>query len=309
MRQLSAANDTSISVGPKTLLVAYDFFDASDAALNWGIEIAKAFRSKIIILCIDSPSRLEDQMDGGLPGAQARVEMQGNMQSLRKRLEGAGVRFEVIHRAGIIADIVIQEACAQRADLVLMGAYGSRRLDPPRLGSTAEAMIRAMSCAVFVMGPESLAQPPRLDTVRKIRYLKVGDHATARWVLLEQIAERSRAVIEIECLVDGGSSCDPSRHQRIQADCEHLVNALRAQHLRVNWDLQYGGEDVLLHSISGSALVGLTAIDADEATTRAGRRLNIVIQNSRCPVLILPHDRKLSRIFGSEEVLAASSAS
>ncbi|MES2390301.1 MAG: universal stress protein [Acidobacteriota bacterium] len=304
MSELSDTNDASVLSTLKTLLVPYDFFEASDAALSWAIEIAEVFDSKIIVLCIENPNRLGDRMEGDPKSAQARRDAQESLQGLQRRLEHADVRCDVIQRTGVTGDILVQEVSDQRADLVLMGAYGSRRLDPPRLGSTADAMIRAMACGVFVIGPESAAHPPHFDALRRILYLKISDQATPRLPLLEEIAEKSRAVIEIECLVRGGFNCDPSRHQKLQTDCERLAMSLRAQHFPVCWNLQYGGEDTLLPSISRLDLADLTVIDAADPTPKTRRTLNLVIQNSRCPVLVLPREQ-LRAVPAQPEALAA----
>jgi nucleotide-binding universal stress UspA family protein len=149
----------------KTILVPTDFSEASKNAINYGVEMAKATGTKIILfhayhvppttidaaLVIPSPAELEE----------------GNMkrlQQLRSDLlskpENTVLTIECVCEYGFAVDEIIRYAEKSRADLVLMGMQGAGWLSEKVLGSITTAVIRQCPSPVLSVGREQRFRKP-----------------------------------------------------------------------------------------------------------------------------------------------------
>jgi len=142
----------------KTILVATDFSEDADTAIETAIELAKAFDAKLELFHayhVEIPpsyagfggdfSRPEDILQTINEGAQ------GAMNRLVEQVaeKGLDVRGRVPMDHASVA--ILDEADRLLADLIVMGTRGLTGLEHLVLGSTAERVIRLAPCPVLTV--------------------------------------------------------------------------------------------------------------------------------------------------------------
>jgi nucleotide-binding universal stress UspA family protein len=141
----------------KNILVATDFSEPSDSALNYGRELAGRFHAMLHVLHVADSVYLQyisDANGGCLPDLQTGIEDAG-----RSQLEGlitAGDRAVLRARAvlctGPSASCAIVDYSSKHAiDLIVMGTHGRGAIGHLLMGSVAERVVRTAPCPVLTV--------------------------------------------------------------------------------------------------------------------------------------------------------------
>jgi nucleotide-binding universal stress UspA family protein len=146
----------------KTILVATDFSEDADAAIEAAVEMAKAFGAKIELFhayYIEVPpvyagfggdfTMPQDIIDPIREGAQAA------MADLVKRIATSGVDVDGRVEMERSAKAILAVAERLRADLIVMGTRGLSGIEHLVLGSTADRVIRMAHCPVLTVRSKS----------------------------------------------------------------------------------------------------------------------------------------------------------
>lgn len=146
----------------KTILVATDFSTDADAAVEAGIDLAKAFGSKLELFhayYVEIPSiyagfggdftQPSDILDPIRKGAEAA------MSQLIEKVATSGVDVQGGVAMEHAARAIIDEAERLLADLIVMGTRGLTGLEHLLLGSTTERVIRLANCPVLTVKAKS----------------------------------------------------------------------------------------------------------------------------------------------------------
>jgi nucleotide-binding universal stress UspA family protein len=148
---------TAADVGLKSVLIAYDFSEASQKPLRHALAIARHFGAKFyfahvvshIGYTIAGPEALQLAIEKTQRDAQ-RLE-----HELLKSGALAGLHYEFIVREGNVweqLELVIKQ---KQVDLVVIGTHGRGGLGKLLLGSVAEQIFRHADCFVVTVGPGS----------------------------------------------------------------------------------------------------------------------------------------------------------
>jgi nucleotide-binding universal stress UspA family protein len=140
-----------------SILVAYDFSNASRKPLLHALTIARHFGAKLHMAYVVSsigyemagPEASQLAVDGSRRDAQ-RLET-----DLLKNGNLAGLQYEFIIREGNVweqLEFIIQE---KQIDAVVVGTHGREGLGRLLLGSVAEQIFRQANCLVLTVGPGS----------------------------------------------------------------------------------------------------------------------------------------------------------
>lgn len=134
------------------ILVATDFSDCSQRALDLALEIAGKFNSKLTLVhSWEAPSY---NYAGGeyvtvdlvTPIEQAAVSMlEKATADLKRRMPTA----ESMLRAGLAWEEILAAGTQLRADLIVLGTHGRRGLSHALLGSVAEKVVRLATVPVL----------------------------------------------------------------------------------------------------------------------------------------------------------------
>jgi len=122
----------------KTILVATDGSEHSQAAVSEAISIAKRCGSSIIaVSAIRSESEYQE----------AKAIVEGVAELAREE----GVPAEALTPLGRSYDVIVETAGGRGVDLIVMGAYGKTGLKKFLMGSSTEKVIGNAGCAVLVV--------------------------------------------------------------------------------------------------------------------------------------------------------------
>jgi nucleotide-binding universal stress UspA family protein len=273
-----------------TILVAYDFSESAETALKYAIDLSRTFASLITVIHVQSSIEFAAEMESGLSISERRKEIDSEMQSLRKRLIDEGVKNQVLHRAGTVADVMIGEAAEIHADLIVLGAFGSKRLDPLRLGSTAEALIRAMPCDTMVIGPEAVIRNSRVPPIRRILYAIPAAQDPRSIKFAEQIAQGAATHLEIACVINPEEHLHDRDRKELEQHCAAFADKVKRDDLAASWTLLYGsfGDAIACHARNTRA--NLILLDTEVIPGGSFVRENLLsstIQQAPCPVLVM----------------------
>jgi nucleotide-binding universal stress UspA family protein len=144
---------------PKTILVATDFSETSDRALDYAVDLAKLLGASITVMhAYELP--VYGFPDGALV---ATVEIATRImnaaqaalaQSCEVRAD-KGVKLTPILRQGVAYEEVHSVAEEINADLIVIGTHGRKGLSRALLGSVAEKVIRTATRPVLtITGPK-----------------------------------------------------------------------------------------------------------------------------------------------------------
>jgi len=138
----------------KTLLVAVDFSDSSEAALAYAVELAKPLGAKLVVMhsyelpvygfpdgalvaSVDVATRI---MQGAQTGLEAMVERYKSVAEL-STIVRQGVPWEEVHAVAEEVD----------ADMIVIGTHGRRGIARALLGSVAEKILRTSTRPVLAI--------------------------------------------------------------------------------------------------------------------------------------------------------------
>ena len=136
------------------ILVPVDFSGHAEQALEYAIGLARKLSARLTLLHVIHTMPL-GIVDGGatLPPSYFQAleaEVQQEMETYRQRLQQAGLEGTVMVMHGIPFQSIVDTACDQHVDLIVMGTQGRTGLAHVFLGSVAEKVVRLAPCPVLV---------------------------------------------------------------------------------------------------------------------------------------------------------------
>jgi nucleotide-binding universal stress UspA family protein len=140
---------------PKTIMVPTDFGDASEAAIEYAIDLAKVLGAEVVLMhsfeipAVGFPDgaliATAEMTNRVLEGAQIGLERQVSSY------EDRGVRRRTVIKQGDAWRTVIATAEELGADLIVMGTHGRKGLPRALLGSVAEMVVRTAHVPVLTV--------------------------------------------------------------------------------------------------------------------------------------------------------------
>ena len=153
----------------KRILVPLDGSSLSERALPVARVLARKFESQIILLhVLDIPtptaptSHLEVMMGWVREARQCALqEAQSYLETIQRELYGEGFETRVLLRDRSPAEDILDVACAENIDLIVMSSQGKGGLARWTLGGVAEKVARHSLCPVLLVRqkPETESEP------------------------------------------------------------------------------------------------------------------------------------------------------
>jgi nucleotide-binding universal stress UspA family protein len=147
----------------RSVLVADDMMDASQAALDEAVNLAKLSRGKLTIVTVVSvvspsfgvPVPIGDSFAALLESAAKRLE------ALKQRLLSEGVvEIETVLLEGNPVDRVVEFAEKHHPDLIVVGSRGLSTAGRFLLGSVSDGILHHVHCSVLVVKVHATPKPP-----------------------------------------------------------------------------------------------------------------------------------------------------
>jgi nucleotide-binding universal stress UspA family protein len=139
----------------KTILVAVDFSEPSEAALDAAIGIAKQFGAELhLVHAYSIPIPMVTPYEVAIPDVyldETRKAAQDRLAKCLEKAKQAGLTAEA-HMTEGVPHIAIEEAAKSvGAQLIVMGTHGHTGLTHVVLGSVAERTLRHAPCSVLTV--------------------------------------------------------------------------------------------------------------------------------------------------------------
>lgn len=143
---------------PRTILVATDFSEHADVALEYAAELATRFDATIHLVHAITIAAMGVPEMGVAYGSmmiesmtkEGQAALDARAARYRDRVTLAPVRLEV----GDARDVIDRAAEQIGADLIVMGTHGRRGIRRMLLGSVAESVVRSAPCPVLTIRPK-----------------------------------------------------------------------------------------------------------------------------------------------------------
>jgi nucleotide-binding universal stress UspA family protein len=145
----------SSAIQLRSVLLAYDFSQASRRPLHHALSIARRYEARLHVAHVVSSIGYTIAGPNALALATERTEREAQQleQDLRKSEALAGLSYEFILRDGDVweqLELIIKE---KEIDLAVVGTHGRAGLEKLLLGSVAEQVFRHAGCFVATVGP------------------------------------------------------------------------------------------------------------------------------------------------------------
>jgi nucleotide-binding universal stress UspA family protein len=147
------------------ILVATDFSESAQAALEQAAELARAFHASLEVLHVwEIPVFLPGELVVGMAGEQESlmdlVQKRANhrLVELAAKAEAGGIHISSLSCVlGIPHATIVDTATAGKHDIVVLGSHGRTGLKRALLGSVAERVVRHAPCTVVIARQPKLA--------------------------------------------------------------------------------------------------------------------------------------------------------
>jgi universal stress protein A len=143
---------------PGKIIFPTDFSTASDIALPYATDMAKARGATLMIVHVEEPpfAYCGGELYYGVPGPDENM-LAAMLAQLRP--SDPAVPFERRMLVGEPAHAIIKLARDENADLIVMGSHGRAGFGRVLLGSIAELIVRRATCPVLVVKHPQIAPP------------------------------------------------------------------------------------------------------------------------------------------------------
>jgi nucleotide-binding universal stress UspA family protein len=145
----------ALPAAPTCILAPTDFSDASRAALDEAVALARRWRARLVLLHVIEPIVQAYAWATDLAGGEIYViepeELQPEWDALVKTLDLSDLRWEQQTIKGEVATTVAAAGQSLKADLIVMGTHGRAGLTHALLGSVAEGVARSADTCVLTV--------------------------------------------------------------------------------------------------------------------------------------------------------------
>ena len=139
----------------KTILVPSDFSECSDAALRYGLELARRFDARLHVLHVVQDPLTQPWAAEGFSAPL--IEMVEKWQHDAKARLSAAIPLADIGRVTVDTVVawpyaeILRQATEHNVDLIVMGTHGRSGVSHMLLGSIAEKVVRHAPCPVLTV--------------------------------------------------------------------------------------------------------------------------------------------------------------
>ncbi len=141
------------------ILVATDFSQTSEQALEYALSFARAYNAKLYLLHVLVMDSLTARELGGTLREKLYREAREKMDRVLELGRFVGVPHEVIVEEGSLWPVISAQIEKNQIDLVVIGTHGAKTLERMLLGSSAEQVFRQSKVPVLTVGPKILQEP------------------------------------------------------------------------------------------------------------------------------------------------------
>ena len=135
---------------PATILVATDFSEGSDEAIQRAIALAKLWGAALELFHVIEPG-VEDPFGGHIYGSDHQSGVDRMLVRLVAKVEASGVACTAKIVDGNAATAITDRARTIGAEIIVVGTHGRTGLTHIVMGSVAERVVRRATCPVLTV--------------------------------------------------------------------------------------------------------------------------------------------------------------
>ena len=276
------------------ILVATDFSQPANKALNLAISIGEAFDSEIFLVHSVSTVPYSDGQEP-IPAVLISAALETARQEMKDLVAGeprlAGLRLQTTVAYADPSRLVDQIAQDEKINLVVVGSQGANGLERMVLGSVAEDILRKMACPVLIAGPNCrIEQEPfksiLFATDLDIHCLRAAQYASAlaerfdgQLTVLHTIPERPEAPTDESILLE----------RRAVQQLRSLLPADADLFCHPGVRVEYGSPAERIVSVAIAEAATLLVLGLRNRSALADRapwsKLSHIIREAKCAVL------------------------
>ena len=144
-----------MSIQVERILVPVDFSESAAAILEWAAHLAEEHGSRLLLLhAYHLPVEFQQLEGAYLPPdfwSNVKTEAEQSLARYAEEMKQRGLEVEQIVREGYPAAVIIDEAEAHDADLIVIGTHGLSGIKHMLLGSIAERVVQKAPCPVLTV--------------------------------------------------------------------------------------------------------------------------------------------------------------
>ncbi len=129
------------------ILVGFDGSTNASRALDEALDVARADTRITVVAAAQAPAPPGKVLPAGAEGLE---ERRRELEDVRQRLAELGRDAEVVAVSGAPADVLVEEAEARGADLIVVGRRGLSGADRLVMGSVSAKVARLAPCSVLI---------------------------------------------------------------------------------------------------------------------------------------------------------------
>jgi nucleotide-binding universal stress UspA family protein len=215
MQALQTATDITF----KNILCLTDFSEASEAALAYGLGIAKHFGAQLYPAHACNPEIVAEATTADV----FEKILENSRQRLEKLAQDNKITGPILFSHGPVESAFPGWVDQHGIDLVVVGTHGRRGLQRLLLGSTAEFIFRNATCPVLTVGPHVALRPYKGFIAENILFpTDLGAHAEFAASYAISFAHESRGRLTLMHVVPLETAYQRDRRELIAAAASKL---------------------------------------------------------------------------------------
>ncbi len=274
------------------ILLATDFSPESENSLQCAISLGKRYGSTVFLTHVLSVER--SIAAGEAWPALADVTRHNAERSMAKLESTEDLKFlphEVIMRSGDPGEVISEIVSDKNVDLIVMGTQGHGGIKKLFLGSTAENVIRHVTCPVLTVGPHVRSlSPNRLGHIFCASDFSSGSTRALTYALT--LAEEDRSELTLLHVIESESLSESELLEWKRQDREKLSQMVPSDAdlaYKPEIEVETGIPEVEIVRLADSRNAELIVMGCHTggvvSTHLPWTTLHYVLQRAHCPVL------------------------
>jgi nucleotide-binding universal stress UspA family protein len=217
--------------------------------------------------------------------------------------EGEDVDVRKVHLQGTPADVILEYAASEAADLIVMGTHGRRGIRQLLLGSVAQEVMRRASVPVLVVRAIQHHGPHSADVRTVLACIDFSEATLDTIRQAGELASHLSASVELLHVVDpvltSDSSPDGSRLSNVMTESKrelerlYLASSVRAPLSGVHAQVGYPPFEITEFARKndiGMVVLGRQGLSPERIPSE-GLTADYVVRAVPCPVVVVPSRR------------------
>ena len=260
----------------KNIMLATDFSDVADRALEYAVSIARRFDSKLYVTHIIPPDSYAmvppDPVITAPPLGEFRRRVMRNMEEMPRSGRLIGVSHQTIVKEGVLwpaIDALIKE---HNVDLLVLGTHGLGAVVKMLIGSVAEEIFRQARIPVLTVGPAARGEAFYEAEFRNILFATdfgLGAECEAAFAFALGQQNRSRLIF-LHVVEDTSKVLSDSERTTTKREMRELVPSGVPLLCKISFEIAHGNPAEAILRIAEQTNADLIVIGAKKDTGISG---------------------------------------